>query len=93
MPITPTVMPEKKIPHENMGVPGIHLPDNARNISAFSEVRNVNAKELNARLQGQDEAKTQSTPGFHVPTNAKDIKEFSQMRNEDAKLLNEKLEK
>lgn len=93
MPLIPTVMPEENKPHENLGAPGIHIPDNARDISAFSEVSNVDAKELNAKLQAQDEAKAQSTPGIHLPSNAKDIKEFGEVRNEDPKALNAKLEK
>lgn len=94
----PTVMPRDESlgrQDNNLGAPGIQIPQNASEIKEFGEVRNVNAKDLNSKLQAQDAAKefSQGAPGIHIPENAEHIKELHEVRNTDAKELNAKLSK
>lgn len=92
--LNPTVMPkEDPKPIDNLGAPGLQKIENPESIKAFSEVRNVDAKQLNAELQSKDAQKAASTPGIQIPKNANDIKEFSEVSKEDAGALNAKLQK
>ncbi|CCH43461.1 hypothetical protein BN7_3011 [Wickerhamomyces ciferrii] len=50
-----TVLPSNEGNHATIkGEPGIAIPSDPHQISAFNEVRNVDAKELNAKLNGED---------------------------------------
>lgn len=90
----PTVMPkEDPKPIDHLGAPGLQKVDNPEAVRAFSEVRNVDPKQLNAELQSKDAQKAASTPGIQIPQNANDIKEFSEVSKEDAAALNAKLQK
>ncbi|CAM9018167.1 unnamed protein product [Wickerhamomyces anomalus] len=99
------VLPSQEGKQSNVsGEPGIAIPKDAQNIKEFGEVRNVDAKDLNAKLNKEDEVKTQvlpsnegnhatvaGEPGVAVPKDAQNIKEFGEVRDVDAKALNEKL--
>ena len=94
----PTVMPRDESlgrQDNNLGAPGIQIPQNASEIKEFGEVRNVNAQDLNAKLQAQDAAQetAHGTPGIQIPKNPDQIKEFGDVSNVDAKELNAKLNK
>jgi hypothetical protein len=86
------------------GEPGIVIPSNPQEIKEFSEVSNVDSKELNAKLNAKDvnttvlpstEGKQDTTatgePGIVIPSNANDIEEFTQVSNVEAKELNAQL--
>jgi hypothetical protein len=86
------------------GEPGIVIPSNPHEIKEFSEVSNIDAKELNSRLNAKDvnttvlpstEGKQDTTAtgelGIVIPSNANDIEEFAHVSNVDAKELNAQL--
>lgn len=97
----PTVMPKDESLHRQtqdaqLGAPGIQLPQDAKTISEFSEIRNVDAKQLNAKLHGNvdkssDETKAKiaaSGPGIQLVETPENVKEFGEIRNVNAKDLN-----
>lgn len=105
----PTVLPSNEGNHASIaGEPGVHVPSNPHEISAFNEVSDVNAKDLNAKLNKENEEpelKTQvlpssegkhsniaGEPGVVIPNNGFETKEFNETSNVDAKELNEKLD-
>jgi len=77
---------EQKLAHS--GTPGLAVPDNAKDIKEFGEVRDVDAKDLNAKLQAADAAKTSDTPGIHIPKDAENIEAFKKVSDVDPKSLN-----
>lgn len=103
----PQVLPSTEGQQTTLGEPGIVVPENAQNIQAFKEVSDVNAKDLNAKLNAKENAESEPTPqvlpstegaqttlgeaGIAIPENAGDIKEFTEYSTVDAKDLNTKL--
>lgn len=79
--VTPTVLPSQEGKQVTLGEPGVVIPENANEIEAFKQVSDVDAKELNEKL---------NTTNVVIPENAAEIKEFSEVSNVDAKELNEK---
>ncbi|VVT47175.1 uncharacterized protein SAPINGB_P001580 [Magnusiomyces paraingens] len=52
-----TVMPKVEQVQSSQGLPGLHIPKNAADIKEFSEIRNVDAKQLNAQIKAEAEKK------------------------------------
>lgn len=88
MPLIPSVMPQEEQKLAHSGTPGLAVPDNAKDIKEFGEVRDVDAKDLNAKLQAADAAKTSDTPGIHIPKDAENIEAFKKVSDVDPKSLN-----
>lgn len=94
----PTVMPKDESLHQQtqdaqLGAPGLHIPQDAKNIKEFSEVRNVDAKALNAKLHenkvsGEKAKIAASGPGIQLVQDPSSVKEFGEVRNVNAKDLN-----
>lgn len=64
----PTVMPKDESLYkqkEQLGAPGIQLPTENTDLGA---VRDVNAQDLNARLQSEDEARSNARSNPHANT-------------------------
>lgn len=106
--VKPTVLPSNEGNHASLaGEPGVAIPSNPHEIKEFSEVRDVDAKDLNAKLNKEEEEQTFETqvlpseegkqttlkgePGVAIPNDPQEVKEFSEVRDVDAKELNEKL--
>lgn len=51
------VMPSEEGKQTTLGEPGIVIPENPRELGVFEEVRDVDAKELNAKIKAEEEAK------------------------------------
>lgn len=54
--LSTTVMPSEEGKQVTSGEPGIAVPTNASEIKEFSEVRNVNAKDLNEKIKAEEAA-------------------------------------
>lgn len=50
-------MPSQEGIQTTLGEPGIVVPENSQDISAFKEVRDVDAKQLNADIKEEEEEK------------------------------------
>lgn len=55
-----TVLPSQEGIQTTLGEPGVVVPENPQEISAFKEVRNVDAKELNAEIKKEEALKEAS---------------------------------
>jgi hypothetical protein len=54
-------MPSQEGVQTTLGEPGAVVPENPQDIAAFKEVRNVDAKELNAQIKKEEEAEKVAT--------------------------------
>mgnify|MGYP001599545509 FL=1 len=52
-----TVMPSEEGVQKTLGEPGIYVPENPQEMNVFKEIRNVDAKELNAQIKKEEEEK------------------------------------
>lgn len=88
--VSTTVLPSSEGVQDTgaTGEAGIAVPKDAADIKEFNEVSDVNAKDLNAKLNG-----VPTTEGVVIPENPADIKEFSEVSDVDAKGLNTKTRK
>ena len=68
--VKPTVMPSQEGVQTTLGEPGVVVPENPQEISAFKEVRNVDAKKLNADIKEQ-EAAAAAAPGSAASSEGK----------------------
>ncbi|GMM30271.1 Crp1 protein [Martiniozyma asiatica (nom. inval.)] len=54
--LSTTVMPSEEGKQTTLGEPGIVVPENPREIEAFTQVRDVDAKKLNEQMKAQEES-------------------------------------
>lgn len=87
-----TVMPSEELTQQSVaGEPGIFVPENAREIQAFSEYSTVDPKSLNEPKSDKPEEVNgaNAVSGIVIPENPEDIKAFGDVSTVDPKSLNE----
>lgn len=69
-------MPSQEGIQTTLGEPGIVVPENSQEISAFKEVRNVDAKQLNADIKKEEEEKEKVKEKETKPKYVKKVKKL-----------------
>ena len=65
-----TVMPNQEGVQTTLGEPGVFVPENPQEISAFKEVRDVDAKKLNADIKEQEQEQEKEAAAAAAPGSA-----------------------
>jgi ribosomal protein L29 len=74
-----TVMPSQEGVQTTLGEPGAVVPENPQDIAAFKEVRNVDAKELNAQIKEEEAAKAATVSADAEPAKPKYVKKVKKL--------------
>lgn len=80
--VEPTVMPSTEGIQQTLGEPGIVVPENPQEISAFKEVRSVDAKELNEEIKKEEaekETKSDATDETEKTEKTKYVKKVKKL--------------
>ena len=74
-----TVMPSQEGVQTTLGEPGAVVPENPQDIAAFKEVRNVDAKELNAQIKEEEAEKAATVAADAEPAKPKYVKKVKKL--------------
>ncbi|ODQ79656.1 carbohydrate-binding module family 48 protein [Babjeviella inositovora NRRL Y-12698] len=70
--ISTTVLPSSEHEQVTLGEPGVVIPENAAHIKEFSEISEVNAKDLNAQIEAEQAAEAATVPEHTTDIDALD---------------------